>query len=97
MKNAHQQFSARTRQSGELDARQGKRRRSLKDGRISVTLGADLGCVVEMDAKADSRSAGSYIRKLVLEDYARRGQDIASLAARAAALREAAASAEQAS
>lgn len=88
MSAAHQQFSARTRQSGELD-RPGKRRRALKDGRISVTLGADLGCVVEVDAKEDNRSAGNFIRKLVLAHYAANGQDAASLAVRAAALREA--------
>ena len=95
MSAAHQQFSARTRQSGELDKRAGKRRRSLKDGRISVTLGADLGCVVEVDASADNRSAGNFIRKLVLAHYAAQGQDDAALAARAAALR-AASEAEQA-
>lgn len=96
MTTAHQQFSARTRQSGELD-KPGRRRRALKDGRISVTLGADLGCVVEVDAKGDNRSAGNFIRKLVLAHYEAQGQDAASLAARAAALRAVAAKDEKAS
>lgn len=95
MSAAHQQFSARSRESGELD-RPGRRRRALKDGRISVTLGADLGCVVECDAAEDQRSAGGFIRKLVLDYYASRGQDAPALAARAAALREDASSSESA-
>lgn len=88
MTSAHQQFSALTRQSGELD-KPGKRRRALKDGRISVTLGADLGCVVEVDAKLDNRSAGNFIRKIVLAHYEAQGQDADALAHRAAALRAA--------
>lgn len=86
MSDAHQQFSASARRSGELD-RIGRRRRSLKDGRLSVTLGSDLGCVVEADACADSRSVGGFIRKIVIAHYASKGLDAPALAARAAALR----------
>lgn len=96
MSAAHQRFSAQSRRDGELD-KPGRRRRALKDGRISVTLGADLGCVVECDAAQDHRSSGGFIRKLVLAHYAAQGQDAASLAARAAALRAATPTDEKAS
>mgnify|MGYP000888560178 CR=1 FL=1 len=88
MKNAHQQFSALARRSGELD-KPGKRRRNLTTGRISVTLGADLAALVEHDGAAEDRSAGGFIRKIVLEHYKRKGLSGPALADRAAELRAA--------
>lgn len=88
MTTAHQQFSARTRQSGELERPEG-RRRNLETGRLSVVFGADPLCVLEDLATEDERSVGGYIRKLALEHLAGRGYSGPSLAARAAELRAA--------
>lgn len=90
MKAAHQQFSAQTRRSGELDKPDGKRRRNLQTGRLSVVLGADPACVIEHLAAEDHRSAGGFIRKIILETLARDyGLEGPALAARAAELRAA--------
>lgn len=88
MSDAHQQFSARTRQSGELD-KPGKRRRNIETGRLSVVFGADLACVLEDLAGRDQRSVGGFIRKITAEHVAGLGLDGEGLAARAAELRAA--------
>jgi hypothetical protein len=88
MTTAHQQFSARTRQSGELD-KPGSRRRNLGTGRLSVVFGADPACVLEDLASLDQRSVGGYVRKVVLEHLAAMGLVGDALAARAAELRAA--------
>lgn len=90
MSAAHQRFSAKTRQSGELDRPEGGRRRNLETGRLSVVFGADPACVLEDLAAQDQRSVGGYVRKLVLECLARdHGLEGPTLAARAAQLRAA--------
>ena len=87
MTTAHQQFSARTRQSGELAKPEG-RRRNLETGRLSVVLGADPACVLEHEAALDGRSVGGFIRKIVLAWFLEaRGMDAKALAVRAAELR----------
>jgi hypothetical protein len=89
MTTAHQQFSARTRKSGELD-QPGKRRRNLDTGRLSVVFGADPCVVLEDLAAKDDRSVGGLIRKIVVEWLeGTHGLDKAALATRAAQLRAA--------
>lgn len=89
MSAAHQQFSARTRKSGELDKPTG-RRRNLETGRLSVVFGADAACVLEDLAKKDQRAVGGYIRKVVLQYLGERhGLTGSRLATRAAELRAA--------
>lgn len=90
MSAAHQRFSAKTRQSGELDRPEGGRRRNLETGRLSVVLGADNACVIEHLAAEDHRSAGGYIRKVIVEHLRDvHGLEGEGLAARAAELRAA--------
>lgn len=89
MSAAHQQFSARTRVSGELEKPEEGRRKNLENGRLSVVFGKDLACVMAADAADQGTSAGGYARRLVLEHYEREGMDRAHIAARAAELRAA--------
>jgi len=94
MSDAHQRFSARTRQSGELDKPDGTRRRNLETGRLSVVFGADAACVLEHLASEDQRSTGGYVRKVILEHLAALGYTQDTLPARAAQLRSARAAQE---
>lgn len=90
MSAAHQQFSARTRQSGELDKPEGGRRRNLDTGRLSVVFGADPAAVLAELAAKDQRSVGGYVRKIVLQYLGERhGLSGERLAVKAAELRAA--------